>query len=65
METKHTINIICPHCGNEDDQYWENDIDFDDFNEMQCISCEETFYVKVWNPIYFTSAKTESKLRDS
>lgn len=63
--TQHDTNfkdsIICPHCGHEQQDTWEWELNDDDLNKERCQKCDKEFYVEVHVIVNYTTTKSCSK----
>lgn len=55
FDTWHVPEIICPHCEYEFTDSWE----YPDSGEIDCYSCDKTFYCEVVVTVAYTSSKIE------
>lgn len=45
IEHEYTDNIVCPHCGYENESSWELNMSDGDKEEMVCGSCDKVMTV--------------------
>lgn len=55
-DTNFTNNIICPYCGSEDGDSWE---ETQDWGEIECGNCYKTFYFEREISVTYTTTKIE------
>ena len=53
-DTKYTSNIICPHCGYEDQDSWEMT---KDSGEVNCSRCDKEFFVERDVTVTYSTSK--------
>lgn len=54
----------CPHCGHEDQDWWDRSLDFadGDRNEVDCPHCDESYWIESTVERRFTTAIEEDDL---
>lgn len=58
-------NPVCPHCDNEETEWWEvPKLQTEDGSrsEIECGACGKSYFVSVTHIILFSSAKDEDNL---
>lgn len=59
FDTEYTSNVICPHCGYEDTDWFEGyDITDGSLDTHDCIDCGQPFILGVSITINFSTEKT-------
>lgn len=56
-----TRNIICPFCGYEDDNTWEQD---ESEEEIECCNCGRSFDVEVEYTVSYTTSPINTTYKD-
>lgn len=54
IDTEHTSEVVCPHCGKAQSDSWE----FKDSEDVECGSCEKPFHVERHTSVTYTTTKT-------
>jgi transcription elongation factor Elf1 len=57
IDCDYTDNIICPYCGWEDVDSWENEPGEEDIGLMSCGRCEKEFYAERYISTSYSTKK--------
>lgn len=58
FETKHTKEIVCPHCGHIQKDIWEIDFNgIDGYAEVACGECGKDFFVQRHAILSYSTSK--------
>ena len=44
LDHKYTRNIVCPHCGEEEENSWKRELGNGDTVDIKCAECGTEFY---------------------
>ena len=59
FDTKDTWSPVCPHCGYENIDGWEDEFIYGEIVKTECPKCGEVYELEIMVAITYTSSKME------